>query len=258
MAGQLLAEFLHERQVLRLTLNAPKANVLDAAMMEELRQALEMHGREPQLKLIQFTGAGDHFSFGASVAEHTRERAPAMLKEFHGLFHLLMDLAVPTAALVSGQCLGGGLELALMCNVLFVDESARLGQPEITLGVFPPPASLILPMKIGQARADELLLSGRSIKGAEAQAMGLAFLCAPDRAAMHTAAEDWTVKHLLPKSASSLRFAVEAARSAFNDTLLERLSRLERTYLTELMATKDATEGITAFLERRQPVWTNQ
>ena len=257
MAGQLLAEFFHERQVLRLTFNAPKANVLDAAMMEELRQALEAHGREPQLKLLQFTGAGDHFSFGASVAEHTRELAPGMLKQFHGLFHLLMDLAVPTAALVSGQCLGGGLELAIMCNVLFVDESARLGQPEITLGVFPPPASLILPMKIGQARADELLLSGRSIKGAEAQVMGLAFRCAPDKEAMLAEAEEWTIKQILPKSASSLRFAVEAARATFNDTLLERLSRLEKIYITKLMATDDAVEGIAAFLERRPPIWVN-
>lgn len=258
MAGQLLTEFLHDRQVLRLTIDAPKANVLDAAMMESLRQALETHGREPQLKLIQFTGAGDHFSFGASVAEHTREFAPTMLKEFHGLFRLLMDLAVPTAAFVSGQCLGGGLELAIMCNVMFVDESARLGQPEITLGVFPPPASLILPLKIGQARADELLLSGRSIKGAEAQAMGLAFRCAPDRDAMLAEAEEWTVKQILPKSAASLRFAVKAARSTFNDTLWEHLGRLERMYLAELMATHDAPEGIAAFLERRPPAWTHQ
>jgi cyclohexa-1,5-dienecarbonyl-CoA hydratase len=254
----LLTDWLHQRQVLRLTLNAPKANVLDAAMMEELRQVLASLAGEPQLKLLQFTGAGSHFSFGASVPEHTRERAPRMLEQFHGLFRALIGLAVPTAALVSGQCLGGGLELALMCNLMFVDESASLGQPEINLGVFPPPASLILPLKIGQARADELLLSGRSIKGPEAAAMGLAFRCAATREAMLAEAEQWTVQQILPKSASSLRFAVKAARSAFNDALSEGLTRLERLYVDELMATHDANEGIAAFLERRQPTWMNR
>jgi cyclohexa-1,5-dienecarbonyl-CoA hydratase len=181
-----------------------------------------------------------------------------MLEQFHGLFRALIGLAVPTAALVSGQCLGGGLELALMCNLMFVDESASLGQPEINLGVFPPPASLILPLKIGQARADELLLSGRSIKGPEAAAMGLAFRCAATREAMLAEAEQWTVQQILPKSASSLRFAVKAARSAFNDALSEGLTRLERLYVDELMATHDANEGIAAFLERRQPTWMNR
>jgi len=253
----LVTEWLHQRQVLRLTLDAPKANVLDAAMMEQLRQVLDSLDGEPQLKLLQFTGAGAHFSFGASVAEHTRELAPRMLEQFHGLFRALIGLAVPSAALVSGQCLGGGLELALMCNVMFVDESASLGQPEIQLGVFPPPASLILPLKLGQARADELLLSGRSIKGAEAAAMGLAFRCSADRDAMLAEAEAWTVQQILPKSASSLRFAVRAARAAFNDSLLERLGQLERLYVSELMATHDANEGIAAFLQRRPPTWMN-
>jgi len=140
---------------------------------------------------------------------------------------------------------------------MFVDESASLAQPEITLGVFPPPASLILPLKIGQSRADELLLSGRSIKGPEAAAIGLAFRCSASREAMLADAEEWTVKQILPKSASSLRFAVRAARSAFNDALSERLEQLQRLYLVDLMATHDANEGITSFLERRQPAWTN-
>lgn len=257
MAGKLLTEFTHERQVLRLTLNAPKANVLDAAMMEELTQVLATLRGEPQLKLLQVTGAGDHFSFGASVPEHTRDLAPAMLRQFHGLFRTFMDLGIPTAVLVSGQCLGGGLELALLGHVMFVDQTASLGQPEISLGVFPPPASLILPLKIGQARADELLLTGRSIKGPEAVAMGLAHQCFDSREAMLEAVGQWTEKHILPKSASSLRFAVRAARHVFHDTLRTGLDQLERLYVDDLMATEDAVEGIASFLERRQPAWKN-
>lgn len=257
MNRPLLEEFLHDGQVLRLTLDAPKGNVMDAAMMTALHAALDAHGREPGLKLVQITGAGEHFSFGASVPEHTAERAPQMLALFHGLFRRLVELALPTAALISGRCLGGGLELALMCNVMFVDQSARLGQPEVNLGVFAPPASVILPLKIGQARADELLLSGRTITGTEAAALGLAVACAVDRAAMLTQAEEWTREHILPKSAVALRFAARAARSAFNTTLLAHLTALERLYLDGLMATHDANEGIRAFMERRAPAWTN-
>lgn len=255
---KILIQYMHDRQVVRLTLNAPKGNVLDAAMMGELQAIFDSLKQETQLKLVQFTGAGDHFSFGASVAEHVREQAPQMLKQFHGLFYALVDLAIPTAALVSGQCLGGGLELALMCNLLFVDETARLGQPEISLAVFPPPASLILPLKIGQARADELLITGRTITATDALANGLACGIFASREVMLQEVDQWVQKHILPKSASSLKYAVKTARHAFNDTLVERLSKLEQIYISELMATHDANEGIAAFLERRQAVWTNE
>lgn len=257
-ANKIVTESLHGGQVVRITLHAPKGNVLDAAMMAELQTGLAALQHRAEVKLVQLAGAGDHFSFGASVAEHTRERAPLMLEQFHRLLRTLTGLAVPTAALVSGQCLGGGFELALACHFLFADETARLGQPEIALGVFPPPASLLLPLKLGQARADDLLLTGRSITGAEAAAMGLACACFVSREAMLAGVERWTEQHLLPKSASSLQFAARAARQGLHDALDAGLPRLEAMYLTELMATHDANEGIAAFLERRQAVWENR
>jgi cyclohexa-1,5-dienecarbonyl-CoA hydratase len=258
MAQKILVEYLYERAVARVTLNSPKGNVLDSAMMGDLHAALDGFSTEPQLKLIQFIGSGDHFSFGASVAEHVRDQATGMLKQFHGLFLKLMELRVPTAALVSGQCLGGGLELALMCNFLFVTKSSALGQPEISLAVFPPPASLILPMKIGQARADDLLLTGRSIVGVEAAEIGLAIRAFDSKDAMLAEVDEWTRKHILPKSASSLRFAVAAARQDFNETLRRNLGLLEAAYVEKLMATYDANEGIASFLERRPAVWQNK
>ncbi|MBZ5494958.1 MAG: enoyl-CoA hydratase/isomerase family protein [Acidobacteriia bacterium] len=258
MPDKVRTEFLHSREVVRITLNAPKANILDSHMMGELRGELASLAQEPQIKLVQLTGAGDHFSFGASVQEHARDQAARMLEQFHGIFYQLIDLAVPTAALVSGQCLGGGLELALMCNFLILDETAKLGQPEISLAVFPPPASLILPLKLGQARADELLLTGRSVSAAEAVALGMACQSYESRAAMLAGVDAWIEKQILPKSASSLRIAVKAGRHMFNDVLRERLKDLERVYVSELMATHDANEGIAAFLERRPPVWENR
>lgn len=255
MPEKLIVEHLNDGQLVRLTLNAPKANIVDSEMMIAIQTALADLNSDARVKLIQFTGSGDHFSFGASVKEHTRENAADMLRQFHGLFYTLIDLAIPTAALVSGQCLGGGLELALMCNFLFVDRSAKLGQPEIQLAVFAPPASLILPMKIGQTRADDLLLTGRSIDADEAARIGLATELFETKEAMMEGVDAWLKKQILPKSASSLRFAVKAVRHSFNDTLKERLSRLEEMYLNELMATHDANEGIASFLERRQPSW---
>lgn len=258
MAETVLNESLENGQVIRLTLNSPKANILDSKMMAELQSELDILKERPDVKLLQFIGAGEHFSFGASVQEHTRKNAPNMLKQFHSLFHTLDDLAIPTAALVSGQCLGGGLELALMCNFIFVDATAKLGQPEITLGVFPPPASLILPLKIGQARADDLLLTGRSITADEAVTMGLAVAKYDNKEIMLAEVDQWTKKRILPKSASSLRFAVKASRLEFSKSLSEGLTSLERLYLEELMATHDANEGIASFLERRKPDWQNR
>ncbi len=258
MDDKILTESLHGNQVIRLTLNAPRANILDIEMITDLQKALDDLRRQPDVKLLQFTGAGDHFCFGASVAEHVRDKAPQMLKLFHGLFYTLADLAVPTAALISGQCLGGGMELAIMCNFLFADKSAKLGQPEINLGVFAPPASVILPMKVGQSVADELLLSGKTISAEEAVKMGLVADVFDDHESMLAGVDAWLEKHILTKSASSLKHAVRAARMEFNSVIKTELQKQEQLYLNELMATHDANEGIQSFLERRKPQWQNR
>lgn len=258
MTNKIIAENQFDGQVVKITLNDPPGNVLDAMMMAELQATLDGLAAQPNVKLIHFTGAGDHFCFGASVGEHTRENAPAMLKAFHQLFYTLMDLAIPTVASLSGQCLGGGMELAIMCNVLFADETARMGQPEIILGVFAPPASAILPMKIGQNAADEILLTGASIKPATANDLGLVNGVYPDKAAMETGISGWIEKTVLPKSASSLRHAVKAVRLQFNATLRDALPTLEKAYTEDLMSTHDANEGIASFLEKRNPVWEDK
>ncbi|MFQ6615734.1 MAG: enoyl-CoA hydratase/isomerase family protein [Fidelibacterota bacterium] len=258
MAGPILQKVLNEGQVIRLILNRPKGNILDGPMMEELQRALNGLRDQPDIKLVQLTGAGDHFCFGASVPEHRREQAGAMLKQFHGLFLTLMDLAIPSAALVSGNCLGGGLELALMCNFLFADGTARLGQPEMNLGLFPPQASLILPLKIGQSRADEVILTGKTFSAQEMASMRLITRLFEDRKALESGVEKWVREHILPKSASSLRYGVQAARWEFNRVLRNQLESVEKFYLEELMSTHDAGEGIDAFVQKRPPRWKNR
>ncbi|MBC8478671.1 MAG: enoyl-CoA hydratase/isomerase family protein [Candidatus Delongbacteria bacterium] len=255
MTDKVLSQELFDGQVVRVTLNAPKGNILDGEMTAGIQEVLDSLQNQPRVKLLQFTGAGNHFCFGASVPEHTRSRVGEMLKNFHRLFHTLVRLQIPSAALVSGQCLGGGLELALMCNFLFLDDSARLGQPEVALGVFAPPASLILPQKIGQAAADDLLLTGRIIQAEEARQLRLTTGIFADREALLTGVDSWTEQYILPRSASSLKYAVKAARWKFNRVLKKQLDRIEQFYTEELMATPDANEGITAFLEKRSPEW---
>lgn len=249
--------YSHEGALAQITLNAPKGNVLDKEMTTEMQAAFQDFKNRQGLKLITFEGAGEHFSFGASVEEHKKEAVAEMLSNFHCLFYELIDLSVPTLAKISGFCLGGALELALMCNFIFADQSAKMGQPEIVLGVFPPPASLLLPLKIGYARAEEMLITGENISAGEAKEFGLVNEVFSDRAALNEGVEYFIEKHILPKSASSLRFAVKAARTELNEIIINKLPRLEELYVKELMQTRDANEGIEAFLEKRKPDWKN-
>jgi cyclohexa-1,5-dienecarbonyl-CoA hydratase len=238
--------------LLRLTLDAPPGNILDRATLRSLSALLDVHGRSASVRAILFATAGRHFSYGASVAEHQPNQAADMLREFHGLFRLLIDLAKPTLAAVRGRCLGAGLELATFCHFTFAAPDVEMGQPEIRLGVVAPVASLVLPQRLGQAVADDLCLTGRSVGAAEAHRLGLVRSVTDDPTA---AALAFAREHLTPHSAAALPFAVRAARATFHAAFLSHIDAVEREYLDGLMATADAVEGITAFLEKRPPRW---
>lgn len=253
-APPVLAERLEEGRVLWLRLARPKANVLDAEMVGALRTALTRAAGEGGLHAVLLEGEGPNFSYGASVAEHLPGRVAGMLAEFHGLFFDLIRLGRPLLAAVRGHCLGGGLELAAFCHHVVAAPDARLGQPEIQLGVFAPVASFLLPRRVGQARADDLLLTGRNVPGTEALSMGLVDALAEDP---HAAALAWARTHLLPLSAASVAMAVRAARHEFHAAFLDQVERLEALYLDRLMALEDPVEGLQAFLERRLPHWSH-
>ena len=239
--------------LLRIVLDRPKGNVLDLAMMNAIRDAVRPLA-DPAIKLLVFEGAGPHFSFGASVAEHLPDRIGEVLPVFHQLFRDLELTSIPTAALVRGQCLGGALELATACGTVICDRTARFGVPEVTLGVFPPVAALTLPWRIGGARATDLMLTGRSVGADEALRIGLADRVAEDAEAELGAFFD---EHLAPKSALALRYAWRAARRPLLRALEYELPELERFYLADLMARRDPVEGVRAFVERRPPVWSH-
>ena len=247
--------FEAEGRLLRLRLSRPKANLVDAAMIAALDQALAGHIGNGDIGAIVLDAEGPHFSFGASVEEHLPGPCAVMLDGLHRLLLRMVESPVPLLVAVRGQCLGGGLELALAGHLLFVAPDANLGQPEAKLGVFAPAASCLLPELIGPARAFDLLVSGRSITGTEAAAIGIAHAAAadPERAALA-----YFEEHLKPKSASSLRHAVKAARLDYVARVKTKLRAVERLYLDELMATHDAVAGLEAFIAKRSPQWQHR
>jgi len=222
--------------------------------MEALQAVFGDAGADANLKAIVLEGQGQHFSFGASVPEHTADQVAGMLQRFGTLLVTMVETAVPVVAAVRGQCLGGGLEVVSVANRIIATPDARLGQPEIVLGVFAPYASVLLPWRIGRGHAEDLCLSGRSVTGEEALRMGLVDELAPDPA---EAALAWARAHLLPKSASSVRFAVRAVRADLRARLATDLPAIERLYLDDLMKTSDANEGLRAFMEKRSAAWRN-
>jgi len=255
---KVICEKLFDNQVWKVILNDPKGNVVDSVMLKEFQEVFDEASKEKHCKLIIFQGAGKHFSFGVSVEEHTEELAAEMLASFHGFFIRLSELALPVCSLVSGQCLGGGLEIAAFAHFVFADESARMGQPEINLAVFAPPASVMLPLKIGHAYAEDILLTGRSITAHEAKEMGLINEVFPDKETMEEKVNEWIQQQILPKSAVALKVATKVARKRFNERLKEDLKLSESIYMNELMKTHDGKEGLASFLERRKPVWNDE
>jgi cyclohexa-1,5-dienecarbonyl-CoA hydratase len=242
-------------RLLRLRLNRPRANLVDRAMVAALDTALASHLERPELGAVLLDAEGPHFSYGASIEEHLPDEVAPMLAEFHRLVLRMVASPVPILVAVHGQCLGGGLELAMAGHLMFVAPDASLGQPEIKLGVFAPVGSCLLPELVGPARALDLLVSGRSITGTEAAAIGLAKETAADPA---QAACDYFKEHIGPKSTSSVRHAVRAARLDHAARLEARLAAVERQYLSELMATHDPVEGLRAFLAKRPPKWEHR
>jgi len=245
----------NDGKLLRLTLARPKANIVDATMITALSDALSEHLHGRSLRGVLIAAEGPHFSFGASVEEHLPSSCAQMLKQLHALVLALVESPVPVLVAVRGQCLGGGLEVAAAGNLLFASPSAMLGQPEIKLAVFAPAASCILPERIGRAHAEDLLFSGRSIDAQEAYRIGLVHSVSEDP---EQAALDYFDQYLAPVSASTLRFAVAAARNEVVQRIRARIAFVENLYLGELMSTHDAVEGLNSFIEKRPAVWQDQ
>lgn len=241
-----------EHRTAWITLDRPPLNVLDISMMEALDAALERAA--PKSDFVIFKGAGAKaFCAGADVADHTPERVGKMLRAFHGVFRRLATADCLTIAAVHGYCLGGGMELATFCDFVLATESAQFGQPEIKLGCYPPVAMVTLPRLIGMQAAMHLILTGRQISTAEAYRLGLVTRVVPDQEL--SAVVETLLRDLRTLSPSVLHLTRKTLARLHSVDFFEQLEEAERVYLSELMQTRDAQEGIRAFLEKRKPVW---
>src|SRR5512146_2427934 len=248
------SELTNNGRVARITLAAPKSNILDRAMLISLVEAFNELNWDGNLKAIVLGSEGPHFSFGASIEEHLPEHIAATLTQLHELLRAVAMAPAPVIAAVRGQCLGGGFELALACDLIIAEESAQFGLPEIKLGVFPPAGAALLPVRIGASRAAELILTGHSWTASQAKAAGLVHRLLP-AGELGSGLESWLAVDFLTRSAAGLCFAARAARRPLLHALEHDLPALEHLYLNELMRLPDAIEGLQAFIEKRQPKW---
>lgn len=240
-----------------LTINRPPFNVLDIPTMEEISVALNHCRTSSDVKMLVITGAGEKaFSAGVEVADHTPDKVDHMIDVFHGIFRRLQTMPMPTLAAVNGAALGGGMELAIGCDMIVAAAGAKFGQPEIKLAVFPPVAAVLLPRLVPPARAMEILLGGENFLAEEALQIGLINRVFPKE----TFAADVQafVAPYLALSRAALISARKAIRVAADKPFGTALDAAETVYLKELMHTDDAKEGLAAFLEKRKPVWRNQ
>lgn len=247
------SETIHDGQVERWYLTLPHGNVLDADVIQALQKAaMGLRGRS-ELKAIVISSETPDFASEA-VPEHVPSQVANLLPPYHALYRTIDSLGVPTAAIVKGKCIGGGCELAMSCGWIFCDDSAEFSVPQTRAGVFPPVASVLLPWRVGGAKATQLILTGRTVLAEEAARIGLADKLVDDP---ETELAFWLGREILPKSAITLRFAWQNARRSIQRQLVDRLMELETSYLGELMAHHDPQEGLRAAAEKRKPDWKN-
>jgi cyclohexa-1,5-dienecarbonyl-CoA hydratase len=239
--------------IARITLNHPPLNVVDLVMMEQLAKVLVEIEANPEIVAVILSGLQQAFSAGVDVAAHTPENVATMLMRFHAIFHAIVGSTKVSIAAVRGHCLGGGAELAMVCDLVYTSETATWGFPEIKLGCYPPVAVTVLSALVGHRQASDLILTGRSISGREAANIGLANAAVADEE-VETMVQE-SVEHLEKLSPAALGVTKKAMYGWHAIHFDKGLARAEKIYLEELMRTEDAQEGITAFVEKREPHW---
>ncbi len=246
-------KFIKSDNVAEIVLNNPPVNIMTQAMMEEINSVLNDLIKDENLHLLIFKAEGKHFSVGADVAEHTKDKCSEMIPEFMKLFYRLNQIACPTIAVVHGMALGGGCELAVFCDMIVASEKAKFGQPEISVGVFPPVGVVLFPHLLGRNKAIELLLSGDIIPAADAERIGLINKVFPEDNFQEKVEE--FISKFTSKSSIILKLTKKAVDEGLYLPVTQALEIADKLYLQQLMDTEDANEGIRAFLEKRSPVW---
>lgn len=241
--------------VLELTMNRPKVlNALSFGLLRALAEALGRAGRDPAVGAVLLTGAGRAFAAGADIGDLSGMSPGAFLAT--DVFRAWEEIAAcpkPMVAAVNGFCLGGGLELAMMCDIIVASEEARFGQPEILLGLIPGAGGTQrLPRAVGKYVASEMVLAGRQLGAAEAERLGLVNRVVPAAEVLASARD--VADRVAAQAPLALLQAKAALRAAYESPLAQGLEA-ERQRFYALFGSEDQTEGTRAFLEKRKPVW---
>ena len=242
--------------VARITFDRPKHNVLDIDMMNELITELKELASDDQLKCVVLNGAGPSFCAGVEVADHKPEMAPKMIETFNLIFEMIDRLEVPVIASVHGACLGGGMEVAIACDIIVAAQSALFGQPEIKLAFLPPYAAVRLPHLVGPSKAVEICTTGKRYSAEEARQMGMiCYAVADDQLSEAT---DSLVKEIQYNSPLIIRLNKRAVKKHLGIPMPEAIESVSDLFLNSLMKTEDVLEGINSFEEKRRPEWKNK
>lgn len=243
--------------VATVTLDRPPLNVLTTAMLRELEDAFRDLAAIADLRLIVLRGKGKVFSAGVDVAQHIGDALGPMLDAFLGASLRIQECPVPTLAVVHGAALGGGAELVALCDLAITTDDAKIGTPEITLGVVPPVAAAVFPGLVGSQRARALVLTGEPIPGMEAAASGLVWKSVPIEALEDEVAR--VITRFRSLSAASLRLAKRTFRAAAAEATPEAALRsADREQRESLPRMHDGNEGLRSFVEKRQPHWEHR
>lgn len=240
----------------RVVLSNPPVNILTRDLMANLRQELATLSAERSLRALLLSAEGKHFSAGADVGEHLPPTFEEMIPEFIDTVAAIDTFPLPVVAVVQGKCLGGGFELAMAADMIVAGEGASFGQPEIILGVLPPAACALLPYMCPTGVAAELVYTGEAFSAEEAQRAGLIRRVVPD-AELESAALE-LAGTMTRHSGAALRIAKRMLRGGRQAARAAALSRAGDMYVDALMDTKDAVEGLQAFLEKRRPTWSHE
>ena len=245
-----------EGAVARMTLNRPEHNLLNEPMLRELTTGIELLGEKDDVKLVVLDSACKVFSGGIDIGEYTSERVFQMLDAFHALFSAMLEVGKPVLVVVNGPAIGGGAELAAFGDLVVATPKARFAQPEITIGIFPPLASTILPHLVGPKLALELVLTGEAITAERAKEVGLVNRLVPEVQLEHTVNE--LIAQITSQSGPVLAMAKKAILGGAGLSLRDGLRNSMNIFLNELYRLEDSQEGLRALVEKRKPQWKNR
>src|ERR1700687_23323 len=242
--------------VARMTLNRPEHNLLNEAMLREIAGGITHAGQRDDVKLIVLDSACKVFCGGIDIGEYTSQRVFQMLDAFHGAFSGMLEVGKPVVCVVNGPAIGGGAELAAFGDLVIATPKARFAQPEISIGVFPPLASTILPFLVGPKRALEIILTGEAITAERALELGLVTRLVPEAKLEATVNE--LVTRITAHSGPVLAMAKRAILGGMGLSLREGLKKSMNIFLNELYRLEDSQEGLRALVEKRKPNWKNR